>query len=481
MKSKTTILILLVVLAVFSQKKATAQDQAIVNTTVIDATGRDARANMTILITDGIITGIKPANKVKPASKTRIIDGKGKYVIPGLWDMHVHNASDSLFCTLMVANGVTSVREMLGPKTSYSYQLEWRNQISRKQITGPHIYIPMAALGPLQNWGGVTVSTEQEAIDFVKECKRLDVDFIKVFDLYDANVITTLLREAQKEGIRVGGHCPLSLNAADAAEAGLGTIEHTYEMLVSTSSQEDSIRAWLEREASVVHESKGKLMRLLYFVSSPDVLKTYDPDKAARLFERLKASGNYQCPTLYLFDGQLKGMYRDTSDVEGIQYVKDDCLKGWKTFYSRPTNPTKTSDYEQVRKINDNKYELVRAMNKVGIPFLTGTDVGSGCTHLYLVPGFSLHGELCCLVKAGLSTMQALQAATRNAAAALGVLDKTGTLEAGKCADLVVLNENPLEDIRNTRKIHAVINNGIYLSRSDLDNLLDKAYHKVHP
>lgn len=481
MKSKTTILVLLVVWAAFFQKKATAQDLAIVNTTVIDATGRDARANMTILITDGIITGIRPVNKVKLAPETRIIDGKGKYVIPGLWDMHVHNASDSLFCTLMVANGVTSVREMLGPKTSYSYQLEWRNQIRRKQITGPHIYIPMAALGPLQNWGGVTVSTEQEAIDFVKECKRLNVDFIKVFDLYDEKVITTLLHEAKKEGIRVGGHCPLSLNAGDAAEAGLGTMEHTYEMLVSSSSQEDSIRAYLEREASIVHESKGKLMRLLYFVSSPNVLKTYDPDKAAQLFKRLKASGNYQCPTLSLFDGQLKGMYRDTSDVEGIQYVRDDCRNGWKTFYSRLTNPTKPSDYEQIRQINENKYELVRAMNKVGIPFLAGTDVGSGCTILYMVPGFSLHGELRSLVKAGLSPMQALQASTRNAAAALGVLDKTGTLETGKCADLVVLNENPLKNIGNTRKIYAVINDGTYLSRSDLDNLLNKAYRTVHP
>ncbi|MGE5519693.1 MAG: amidohydrolase family protein [Candidatus Dadabacteria bacterium] len=481
---KVILVVVVAILAIsFSQKKAVPADMAITHVTLIDGTGTKAQHDMAVLITKDAITAIKSSKGLTIAPGTKVIDGTGKFLIPGLWDMHVHFSADSNFCALAIANGVTSVRDMFSNRESFGYQVDFRKKVNENRIIGPHMYIPLAVMGPDQNWfSSIKISSQQQAIDFVREVKDRGADFIKVFDLFDPDVFMTLLKEAKKNGIRVAGHVPLSVNAADAAEAGLGTIEHAYEILLATSSNETELRNNMLKEAEAVHTSFPDLSRLLFFVQSKDLLPTYDAAKASQLFKRLKESGSYQCPTLAVFEGKLKAINSDNSIDERKIYVTKECLQSWTNLKENQFSAAlTTADFDKIRPLFKKRFDLVNEFNKHNIPILAGTDVGSGCSQHYLVPGFSLHDELMLLTQAGLSPMEALQAATQNGAKALGVINKTGTIELGKMADMVLLDANPLENINNTRKINAVVKAGRYFSREDLNQLLSMVEKRVKP
>ena len=233
------------------------------------------------------------------------------------------------------------------------------------------------------------------------------------------------------------------------------------------------------KKAELVHDSISDLSHILYFLHPEDILDSYDTAKANQLMEQLKNSGCYICPTLSLWNGQLKVINSELIQNEFGKYVPAQYLNGWSTFASNGfTAHILPSEYDLFKRFINKRFEIVNELNQHGIPFLAGTDV-SWWNH-NIIPGFSLHDELSLLVNAGLTPMQALQAATRNAAEALDVLNKTGTIEVGKKADLVLLDVNPLEDINNTRKINAVIKAGQYISREELDKLLKEVEIKVH-
>ncbi|WP_340112555.1 amidohydrolase family protein [Maribellus mangrovi] len=462
-----------------SQKRTVVSDLAIVHTSIIDATGSQAQSDMTVLINGNTITDIVPSKSVKIDSKSKIVDGKGKFLIPGLWDMHVHISNDSIFFPLMIANGVTSVRDMFSNRKNFPTKLEWRNQINTQKLIGPNLYIPIAVFGPLQRWNGIKVKSKEGVIAVVQEIRESGADFIKVFDLYDPDIYFTLLSEAQKNGIHVAGHAPMSININEAAQAGQRSFEHLLGVLLASSSKEESIRKAMYAKADSVHDSFSDLAHLLYFIHPGEILDSYDTAKANQLMEQLKNSGCYICPTLSLWNGQLKVINSELIQNENIKYVPAQYLNGWSTFASNGfTAHILPSEYDLFKRFINKRFEMVNEINQYGIPFLAGTDV-SWWNH-NIMPGFSLHEELSLLVNAGLTPMQALQAATRNAAEALNVLNKTGTIEVGKNADLVLLDVNPLEDINNTRKINAVIKAGQYISREELDKLLKEVEIKIH-
>ena len=479
MKYLIIVFLLSLMLLNCSQKRAVVSDLAIVHITVIDATGTQAQSDMTVLINGNTITDIVPSNSVKIGSESKIVDGKGKFLIPGLWDMHVHSSNDSIFFPLMIANGVTSVRQMFSNRYDFPIMLEWRNQINDRKLIGPNLYVPLAVFGPKQRWGAIEVKSEEEVIAVVEEIRETGADFIKVFDLYDPDIFFTLLSEAQKNGIRVAGHAPISVNIAEAAQAGQRSFEHLFGVLLASSSKEENIRKEMVKKAELVHDSISDLSHILYFLHPEDILDSYDTAKANQLMEQLKNSGCYICPTLSLWNGQLKVIDSELIQNEFGKYVPAQYLNGWSTFASNSfTAHILPSEYDLFKRFISKRFEMVNELNQHGIPFLAGTDVS--WWNQNIIPGFSLHDELSLLVNAGLTPMQALQAATRNAAEALDVLNKTGTIEVGKNADLVLLDVNPLEDINNTRKINAVIKAGQYISREELDKLLKEVEIKVH-
>jgi imidazolonepropionase-like amidohydrolase len=477
---KKSILFLLLTLLVFgcSKNKPTYPILAIIDTTVIDATGNNPQTNMTVLIIGDSIAAIEDSNNLKIKSGTTVIDGKDKFLIPGLWDMHVHSSNDSIYFPLMIANGVTSVREMFSNRYNFPIKLEWRKQINDRKLIGPNLYVPLAVFGPQQRWYGIEVKAKEEVKAVVQEIRESGADFIKVFDLYDPDIYFTLLSEAQKNGIRVAGHAPISVNITEAAQAGQRSFEHLLGVLLASSSKEESIRKEMVEKAEQVHDSLSDLSHILYFIQPEEILDSYDTAKANQLMEQLKNSGCYICPTLSLWNGQLKVVNSELIQNENSKYVPAQYLNGWSTFASNSfTAHILPSEYDLFKRFINKRFEMVNELNQHGIPFLAGTDV-SWHNH-NLIPGFSLHDELSLLVNAGLTPMQALQAATRNAAEALDVLNKTGTIEVGKKADLVLLDANPLEDINNTRKINTVIQAGNFLTRADLNSILEDIEKRV--
>jgi len=456
-----------------SQKKQIVPDLAIVNTTVIDVADGKVKPEMTVLIKNNTITSIKHSRATELSPNTKVVDGKGKFLIPGLWDMHVHTWDDSLLFPLMIVNGVTSIRDMMTNPEQYNHLKDCKQQISENKRLGPNLYIPITIVGGDQeNWGNCfVINSEKEAVIAVREAKKLNADFIKVFDLYDSLAFIALLKEARLNGISVAGHCPIAFNIANASESGMNCFEHLFGVELGASSLEAELRKKLIKESQECKNSFQDLVRLLYFVQAPEMINSYDSIKAKQLFIKLKKSGSYQCPDLILWDGWLKVGNTEPSNDKRIEYIPKQYFKAWNRLDSNYMSAkVSKSDMDITRQLTLKRFELVKELNKYKIPILAGTDVT--WNNPYNFPGFGLHDELSLLVKAGLTPMEALQSATINAATYLGVMNKTGTIEVGKIADLVLLNANPLENINNTTKINAVFKAGRYFPREELNSIL---------
>jgi imidazolonepropionase-like amidohydrolase len=439
------------------------------NVSVVDVKAGKVIGNTTVIIEDHRIksVGIK-----LPMPKNAItIDGKGKYVIPGLWDMHVHMLIDGYtqFLPLFVANGVTGVRDM-GGTLSFEKIREVKDSIQNGELTGPRIVMTGRLLdGPGNtSWVGVAIHTPEEGREAVKDHKKAGADFIKVYNLLSKESYIAIMDEAKKQGIPVVGHVPFSVTVTEASDLGQVSVEHAAaaaslpaDLFLSCSSEEAKLRTQLENDRKAGKETRGVIEDM--------AAKTYDENKAKALFDRFVKNGTWQCPTtIFNYPYQIGDSAKLATDPR-LQYIPEFLLDHWKELYRQRMS---MGENVTVRKMRlQKRIELLNMMHKQGVLFLAGTDVANP----YVFPGFSLHEELEYMVKAGFTPFEALQTATINPARFLKAADSLGTVEQGKIADLVLLDANPLENISNTKKIYAVIVNGKLLERKDLDELLDKA------
>lgn len=443
----------------------TKQDRAYVLThiTVIDATGAPAKPDMTVVITGDRITKMGKTGKVQLPKDGQVIDASGKFLIPGLWDMHVHTVHAMFrdtFFALFLANGITGVRDMHSPGAPFD---QWRNDITEGKVLGPRMVASQAIVDgpkPIQ-YSSLAASNEAEGRQAVISLKQRGADFIKVYDLLPRNAYFAIADEAKKQGLPFAGHVPNAVSAAEASDAGQKSIEHLSGMLLGCSSNE----AELMKDGRSVPEVARTFMTR--------ILNTYSEKKAAALFARLRKNKTWQCPTLTVLRARA---FIDDSDFTNdlrLRYISP-LLKA--TFWNKNQSNAygakgrTAEDIANVRKLFQKELEFVGAMRRAGIELLAGTDAPNP----YVFPGFSLHDELALLVNAGLTPMEAIQAATRNPAKYLDKLDSLGTVEEGKIAELVILEANPLQDINNTRKINAVIIGGQLLPKSELQKMLSK-------
>jgi hypothetical protein len=407
-----------------------------------------------------------------------IVDASGKYLIPGLWDMHLHTVygsakdTESTLFPLLVANGITGIRNP-GSTFSITQINRWRQLIADGKLTGPRIFIGQMVDGP----GGDNVSfvyrvkTESQARAAVQRIKREGFDFVKVYGRLSRTAFFAAADEARRSGIPFAGHVPTSVNDGEASDAGQKSIEHLEGMLVSTSSEEERIRKeWLEYEAKLLALNGRPVPTELEdenFKFVTESLDSFDEEKARRLYALFVRNETYHCPTLVIH--QAWGSLRNPAFFEDprLRYVP---LKHRKSvnFYLDPARSWSTERKAVTERLFQYRMRMVRSMQRAGVELLAGTDTAYG----YPVPGFALHDELGLFVQAGLTPMDALRTATYNPAKYFGLLNSLGTVEPGKIADLVLLNANPLDDIGNTKKIEAVIVNGRYFSRDHLDKLL---------
>jgi tetratricopeptide (TPR) repeat protein len=429
--------------------------------TVVDATGAPAKPNMNVVMANGRIVAV--GERVRTPKDAQIIDATGKFLIPGLWDMHVH-WGDTGYLPLFLANGVTGMRIMWGDPVHY----EWRKQSAAGQLLAPHVVIASPLIdGPKPFWSGsLSVSTEAQARAAVDQAKQRGADFAKVYSFLPREEYFAIADEAQKQNIAFAGHVPIAVSAEEASNAGQKSFEHLLGILpaCSTRSAEltDAARADLADDLAAERPAfwgaHTKASRQL-------MLDTYSPEKAAALFATLKKNGTWQCPTLTLL--RVTAFAEDPSSFTNdprLKYIPPRMSAGW----NPPGIAQDYGDPSFAAKEFKKDLEVVGAMQRAGVGILAGTDTSNP----YCMPGFSLHDELGLLVKAGLTPMQALQAATLNPARFLGTERDFGTIEAGKVADLVLLDANPLDDIANTKKIASVIYGGKLYPRSELDRML---------
>jgi imidazolonepropionase-like amidohydrolase len=438
-------------------QSSTSSMLVIHDVTVIDATGAPAKPHQTIIVRDGKIEAIDSSGMgfggKLPGTH---VDGTGKFLIPGLWDMHVHMVFGDWFphgkevtLPLFIANGITGVRDMGG---ELDVLQQWRKEISAGTLIGPRIVMSGPMLdGPQPRFpSSIAIKTPEDGRRAVDDLKRRGADFIKLQSLIPREAVFAIADEARKQGIPFVGHVPDAVRASEASNAGQKSFEHLIGIFEGSSALEDEF-------------IKGKK-------TEKQFLSTYDPNRAEALFALLGKNHTWQCPTLVWERGgnliDQTDFAHDTRAKYIPAYWKD---VTWKRFTDEIEHDFNTDDLATRQRFVEKELEVVNAMHRAGIPFLAGTDTPPG---VYIFPGFSLHEELQRFVAAGFTPMEALQTATLNPAKFLGIEDRLGTIEKGKLADLVLLDANPLDDIRNTQKIAAVIVNRRYLSRAELDKML---------
>jgi len=428
----------------------------IVNVTVIDTVGGRLLQHRNVTVRNGAIEDIRDAMLPKIAKHALEVNGTGKYLIPGLWDMHVHMVfgdwfphSKEITLPLFVANGITGVRDM-GSELEVLQQ--WRKDISAGTLLGPRIVMSGPMLdGPQPRFpSSIPIKTPEDGRRAVDDLKKRGADFIKLQSLIPREAVLAIAGEAGRQGMSFLGHVPDSVRASEMSNAGQKSFEHLIGIFEGSSPSEDE---FLKGGKSV-----GKF------------LSTYDPKRAEALFAVLAKNQTWQCPTLVWERGgnliELSDFAHDPLAKYVPAYWKD---VTWKRFEKQVKEEFNSDDLATRRRFVDKELEIVNTMRNAGIPFLAGTDTPPG---VYVFPGFSLHQELQRFVAAGFTPLQALQTATLNPAKFLGMSDRLGTIEKGKLADMVLLDANPLENIRNTQKIAGVLVNGRYLSRADLDRVL---------
>ena len=445
------------------------QDKAIYinHVTVIDTeTGKESR-DQTLLISGERISEVKDSAKVKPASGARVVDGTGKYLIPGLWDMHVHalfpERLDSMF-PMFIANGVLGIRDMGTSMPSADIE-RLRQEIASGSRFGPRF----VAAGPILDGrpkplrpNFLPITTPEKGRATVDSLKGDGADFIKVYSWLSRDTFLAIAGEANKLKIPFVGHVPFSVPALEASDAGMKSMEHLFGVYLSCSSREDELRAEMLKSGP----NLGGWDRIR--LEGHDAADSYDPAKVSKVFAHFRKNGTWQVPTLAAVWANAEEFdARVTSDPR-LKYIPPSVQQRW----SEEAKSSKNLP-SGIAKFYPQRLRILGDLHRAGVPVLAGTD--EAWYQAYTYAGFSLHDELALLVRAGFTPAEALQSATIDPARFRGTERDLGNVQKGKIADLVLLDADPLQDIHNTTRISGVFLSGRYLDRGDLDKLLKEA------
>ena len=414
----------LIAILALATASALAQPIVVDHVTYVDPRTGQLQPNQTLILENGALRreGAIPAI-------ARRVDGYGKFAIPGLWDMHAHVGDlppgwDELF----LANGVIGIREMAAS------QQHWARQVQhKKRNVAPYL---VHTIGSIDRDGSQAVGNAAAAPALVERLARQGVDFLKVYNALTREAYFALAAEARRRNLPLTGHLPDAITALEAAGAGQKSIEHMDNILLACSKNEAGYRELFLRD---------------HRLARPQVLSTFDPAKAESLAEAFVRSGTWIAPTLI----QQRGETLDRSILSdpNLQYMERGWLAEWRAGLAT------LRDLKFELRWFDKHREILRIFNRKGVRILAGTDSPAP----FCIPGFSIHEELELLVGTGLSPRAAL------AAAAVNVDDFFGKPHP---PTLILLNANPLIDIRNTRKIETVIADGRILLRKDLNAML---------
>ena len=351
---------------------------------------------------------------------------------------------------------------------------QWRRGLSEGELLVPRVLAAGALVdGPGSWWSpsATEVTTPQAGRNFVRDMAQAGMDFIKVYSLLTPEVYRAITDEAQEVGLPVVGHIPLQVSVLESLQAGQSTNEHLYQIREACTPLER--RLIDERRhfyTQVKPQTEGTDAEFAFLDEQLHRwAKAYDEQTCLAVAGALAEAGQWQVPTLWNERRNFFGISPELANDTRLTYLPLDERAWWR--HENEKGVTYAGDAASLRRGWEVTLKIVGVLARSGVGIMVGTDFGGA----YIFPGYSVHKEMEMLVEAGLTPLQTLQAATINPACYLGETDSLGTVEAGKIADLVILSANPLDDISNTQRIHAVIVNGRFLDRDFLDNLLKKA------
>ncbi|HEX9220921.1 MAG TPA: amidohydrolase family protein, partial [Gemmatimonadaceae bacterium] len=425
---------------------------AITHVSVIDvATGATHQDN-TVLINGNRISYAGPAADGKIPGSARVIDGRGKFLIPGLWDMHVHGfvyVFSDFAGPLMIANGVTGARDM---GYYIDTTLRWKADIAAGRQIGPRLVVGARVDGPVNEARFVAhVVTDEDGVRAVDTLSRKKdgsprADFIMTYSWVPRAAYFAIAREAKKLKVPFAGRVPYSVSVVEASDAGQLSVEHEDDLMRGCSSRDSLLRARFGDSASVSAADQVEINR-----EQARILRTsYDSARCRSVIATLARNHTWITPTLVAYQPYAHAFDSAVTHPDWTKYVPGLVQGGW----MRRAAGIAPADSMVVRSYFS--FDRTRDLKDAGVKLLAGTDMPQA----FVYPGFSLHEELELLVRSGLTPLEALRAATYNPADFLGALDSLGTIAKGKLADLVLLDADPLTDIRNTRRISVVIANG---------------------
>jgi imidazolonepropionase-like amidohydrolase len=438
----------LAALVVLCAHVAQAGTTAIINVNVIPMDTERVLAGQTVVVSDGVIEEIGAVDSVPVPKGSQVIDGTDRFLVPGLTEMHAHVAAadspnlDRDF-SLFVANGVTMVRGMLGGPS----HLVLRDDLLDGKVFGPRLITS----GPSLN--GQSVNGATQARSLVRAQFEAGYDFIKIHPGLRADEFEAIAATANELGIPFAGHVPVAIGVERAMAAGMATIDHL----------DGYMAAMLPANFDASGGYGGFFDTLL--------AEQVSPDRIAELAKKTAEAGTWNVPTNVLVEQRIADIpLASLRNREDMKYMPKATLQRWadarqEAMSDRGFTPEIAALAIELRR------NLILALHQAGAGLLLGSDA----PQVFNVPGFSLHYELQNLVDAGLTPYEALRAGTADAARFLGT--NTGTVAEGREADLILLDANPLEDIRNSRRIHGVMLRGDWWSAYDLQQRIDQFRH----
>lgn len=483
--------LLAIATAVAAQSAAAGPKLVLDGVSIVDPRDGKLTRNARITIDGGKIVEISPAGGPAPAEPAKVVDARGKFVVPGYLDMHAHplagdshpldSKASSTNLSLMLASGITGFRQMSGSPELLEQRRSGSLQASAEA--------PAVLAMPGTILTGANAATPEAAVAEVQKQKSLGADFIKVVDV-GPQAFFAAENEARRQGLPFVGHLPPSVDVFQASEHGMKSIEHLGprdSILIACSTEEAALREQIRqiparKPPPLPPEAFAKLLEKIIvnpivFTDPSEIARyqriidTYSEEKCRQLAARFVTDGTWQTPTLIRLRTMTFGDASTYRNDPNLRYVPAETRQMWEGVaqeYSKRITPAAAATLSAYYEL---QLKLVKLFQETGVKMMAGDDYGGQ----WLVPGFGLHQEFDQLEKAGLPPLTVLQMTTINGAEFIGRTASMGSVESGKDADLVLLDGDPVESVQNLHRIAAVVRAGSYYSRDDLDELKAKA------
>ncbi|MEP7255055.1 MAG: amidohydrolase family protein [Ferruginibacter sp.] len=477
-RKRQTILLLVLLSGFGMTSNAQIPKTIFYDATVVDVQNDKLLKHYQVIVEGNKIISVSPIAKIKLSKEVRVINAKGKYIIPGLWDMHVHVLEEDegyeWQLPLFLANGIIGFREMWGDRKiidSLRIEMQKGSMPFFHFIASGHILD-----GKKVFWkGSLSAGDTMAAFHLVDSLANAKVNFIKIYSFLEPEVFEAISKKCKERKVQFVGHVPHRVWLTRASEAGMASMEHLYGFLIEACSFPDSAMKMKKINADNFETGMEPKLRIEKARSSEKfMLDNFSENRMRAIAMLLKKNNTYIVPTVVTNRGGY--FSNDTSFTNDIRlkYLSPEARDEWKEETENDIKKNTSQDWQNKRKRYDIEKIIIKILWQEKVPILAGTD----SYNPYAFPGFSLHDEMALFVEFGMTPIDALRTATLNPVKYLKMTDTLGTIEAGKRADMIILNGNPLTDIRNTKNIFSVMINGKLFTSGELDKMKETVAKK---